>query len=58
LTVPISLGLEYPVGPSPKLQLMLTYNSKVWDYGAPVPPDTVGNWRPIAGDPALSCVSQ
>jgi RHS repeat-associated protein len=53
LTVPISLGPEYPVGPSLKLQLMLTYNSKVWDYGAPVPPDTVGNWRPIVGDPAL-----
>jgi len=36
-----------------KLQLMLTYNSKVWDYGAPVPPDAVGEWRPVAGDPAL-----
>lgn len=53
LTVPISVGPEYPVGPSLKLQLTLVYNSKVWDYGAPVPEDTVGEWRPIAGDPAL-----
>ena len=53
LTVPISVGPEYPVGPSLKLQLMLTYNSKVWDYGAPVPEDALGEWRPVAGDPAL-----
>lgn len=53
LTVPIAVGPEFPVGPSLKLQLTLVYNSKVWDYGAPVPEDTVGEWRPIAGDPAL-----
>lgn len=53
LTVPIAVGPEYPVGPSLKLQLTLVYNSKVWDYGAPVPEDAVGEWRPIAGDPAL-----
>lgn len=53
LTVPISVGPEYPVGPTLKLQLMLVYNSKVWDYGAPTPEDAVGSWRPIAGDPAL-----
>ena len=34
LTVPISVGPEYPVGPSLKLQIMLVYNSKVWDYVA------------------------
>jgi RHS repeat-associated protein len=53
LTVPIPVGPEYPVGPSLKLQLMLVYNSKVWDYGAPVPEDALGSWRPIVGDPAL-----
>jgi RHS repeat-associated protein len=53
LTVPIQLGPDYPVGPSLKLQLMLVYNSRVWEYGAPVPEDTNGAWRPIVGDPAL-----
>ena len=53
LTIPIAVGPEFPVGPSLKLQLTLVYNSKVWDYGAPVPEETVGEWRPIAGDPAL-----
>lgn len=53
LTVPIAVGPEYPVGPALKLQLTFVYNSKVWDYGAPVPEDVVGEWRPIAGDPAL-----
>lgn len=50
LTVPIAVGPEYPVGPSLKLQLTFVYNSKVWDYGAPVPEDALGEWRPIAGD--------
>jgi hypothetical protein len=33
LTVPISLGPSYPIGPKLKLQLVLNYNSRVDEYG-------------------------
>src|SRR6266540_2786086 len=35
LTIPISLGPSYPVGPKLKFQAVLTYNSRKSDYGHP-----------------------
>jgi RHS repeat-associated protein len=53
LTIPISLGPSYPVGPKLKFQAILTYNSRKWDYGHPTiqPPDFV--YQPLVGNPAL-----
>ena len=53
LTIPISLGPTYPVGPKLKFQAVLTYNSRKSDYGHPTvqPPDFV--YYPFAGNPAL-----
>src|SRR5262249_42280787 len=52
LTIPIALGPSYPVGPKLKLQLYLTYNSRVWDYSrtSAFGGDTL---RMFGGDPAL-----
>ena len=55
LTLPIPLGPTYPIGPALKLQLALTYNSRVDDYGKPLAgqqqPDFF--YRPLAGNPSL-----
>jgi RHS repeat-associated protein len=53
LTIPISLGPSYPVGPKLKFQAVLTYNSRKFDYGHPTiqPPDFV--YQPFVGNPAL-----
>jgi RHS repeat-associated protein len=55
LTLPIPLGPAYPIGPKLKLQLVLTYNSRVDDYGKPSAgqqqPDF--SYRPLAGNPSL-----
>ena len=53
LTIPISLGPSYPVGPKLKFQAVLTYNSRKIDYGHPTiqPPDYV--YQPFVGNPAL-----
>jgi len=53
LTIPISLGPSYPVGPKLKFQAVLTYNSRKSDYGHPTnqPSDFV--YQPFVGNPAL-----
>ena len=53
LTIPISLGPTYPVGPKLKFQAVVTYSSRKNDYGHPTiqPPDYV--YYPFAGNPAL-----
>jgi RHS repeat-associated protein len=58
LTVPIALGPSYPIGPKLRFQLMLTYNSRVDDYGAPLagqtpPPQTSFVYKPLAGNSSL-----
>jgi hypothetical protein len=62
LTVPISIGPSYPVGPKLKFQAMLTYTSRAWEFGhpsyemlnppAPNPPPSLP-FEPLVGDPAL-----
>ncbi len=49
LTIPISLGPTYPVGPKLKFQAVLTYSSRKNDYGHPTiqPPDYV--YYPFVG---------
>ncbi len=53
LTIPISLGPTYPVGPKLKFQAVLTYSSRKNEYGHPKvqPPDYI--YYPFAGNPAL-----
>jgi RHS repeat-associated protein len=52
LTIPIPIGPSYPVGPKLKFQAMLTYASRVWEYGYPDDPqDSV--YTPLVGDPAI-----
>ncbi len=56
LTIPIPIGPSYPVGPKLKFQAMLTYSSKVWEYGHPsrsAPPDFGNLWSPLVADPAI-----
>lgn len=55
LTVPINVGPEYPIGPSLKLQLRLTYNSRVRGPGSPSS-NVLGSdfiYQPLVGNPAL-----
>ncbi len=53
LTVPISLGPSYPVGPKLRVQLVLTYNSRSIDYGAPTTQSQEIFYRPLVGNPSL-----
>ncbi len=52
LTIPIALGPAYPVGPKLKLQLMMTYSSRDFDFGHPL---AAGDFthQPMSWDPAL-----
>ncbi len=52
LSVPIAIGPSYPIGPALKLQLVMTYGSRIWEYGHPSGSPIVTP-KPIAGDPAL-----
>jgi len=53
LTLPIVLGPNYPIGPKLKYQALLTYNSRVWEYGRPVSPDPTLTYAPLVGDTSL-----
>ena len=53
LTVPIPLGPSYPIGPNLKVQAMMTYGSRVYDYGHPHTQVQHFNFVPLTGDPAL-----
>src|ERR1022692_3275764 len=53
LTVPIAVGNSYPIGPSLRFQLMLTYNSRVWELGHPIMQSPDFAYTPITGNPAL-----
>jgi RHS repeat-associated protein len=53
LTVPIAVGPSYPIGPKLKLQLVLTYGSRVWEYGHPKVQNPDGASAVLAGDPAV-----
>src|SRR5262249_52430599 len=53
LTLPIPLGPAYPIGPALKLQLVLTYNSQVDNYGKPLVQSVDFSYRPLAGNPSL-----
>jgi len=53
LTVPISLGPSYPVGPKLRVQVVLTYNSRSVDYGAPTTQSPEFFYRPLVGNPSL-----
>jgi RHS repeat-associated protein len=52
LTIPIPVGPSYPVGPSLKFQAMLTYNTKVSEFGHPHNTSTTG-FLPVYGNPAI-----
>ena len=55
LTVPIALGPSYPIGPKLRFQLTLVYNSRVDDYGAPLPgqQQTSFVYKPLTGNSSL-----
>ncbi len=56
LTIPVPLGPSYPVGPKLRFQAMLTYGSRVWEFGHPTlgDIDSQGNlYMPLVGDPAI-----
>ncbi len=55
LTVPIALGPSYPIGPKLRFQLSLVYNSRVDDYGAPLPGQQQPSFvfKPLAGNSSL-----
>ena len=53
LTLPIPLGPAYPIGPSLKLQLALTYNSQVDTFGKPLAQSADFSYKPLAGNPSL-----
>src|SRR4029453_13967611 len=54
LTVPLPLGPAYPIGPKLKLQLALTYNSQVDNFGKPLAQSPDFPYRPLSGNPPLS----
>ncbi len=35
LTIPLALGGSYPIGPTLRVQVTMTYNSRATDYGGP-----------------------
>ena len=55
LTLPIALGPSYPIGPRLRFQLTLVYNSRVDDYGAPLPgqQQTSFVYKPLTGNSSL-----
>ncbi|MFY9551087.1 MAG: hypothetical protein WAU32_08055 [Thermoanaerobaculia bacterium] len=53
LTVPIPLGPSYPIGPKLRMQLVLSYNSRVDDYGHPTTQSPDYFYKPLVGNPAL-----
>ena len=55
LTIPIPLGPSYPIGPRLKLQMAMTYNSTVDNYGRPLngQQDPSFFYKPLAGNPSL-----
>ena len=53
LTLPISLGPSYPIGPKLKLQLALTYNSQVDNFGKPLAQSPDFTYKPLSGNPSL-----
>ena len=55
LTVPIALGPSYPIGPKLRFQLTLVYNSRVDDYGAPLPGQQQASfvYKPLTGNSSL-----
>ena len=56
ITIPISVGPRYPIGPSLTFQALLTYTSTVWEFGNPGPDfqSDVGLYEPIKGDPSIA----
>lgn len=52
LTVPIPVGPSYPIGPNLRFQALLTYNSRVTEYGNPGG-FTSDYYRPLIGNSAL-----
>src|SRR5262245_39172443 len=53
LTIPLPIGPSYPIGPNLRMQLRLTYNSRVTEYGAPDTQSDLFFYRPLAGNPSL-----
>jgi RHS repeat-associated protein len=55
LTIPIAMGPSYPVGPKLRMQVVLTYNSRSTDYGAPTSGEQNHTFffKPLAGNPSL-----
>ena len=49
------MGPSYPVGPKLRVQVLLSYNSRSTDYGAPSAGEQNGvfSYKPMAGNPAL-----
>lgn len=53
LTIPIALGPSYPIGPKLKLQAMLVYSSKIWEYDRPAQPQNEPDVYAVVADPSL-----
>jgi RHS repeat-associated protein len=55
LTIPIAMGPSYPVGPKLRVQVVLTYNSRSTDYGAPSAGEQNHTFffKPLVGNPSL-----
>ena len=53
LTIPVALGPSYPIGPKLKLQAMLVYASKVWEYNRPAQPQNEPDLHSLVADPSL-----
>jgi hypothetical protein len=54
LTIPIPVGPSYPIGPNLRFQLLLSYSSRVLEFGWPIDPDPNGNpFTPLVADPSL-----
>jgi len=55
LTIPIAMGPAYPIGPRLRVQVVLTYNSRSTDYGAPSAGEQNHTFffKPLVGNPSL-----
>ena len=55
LTIPIALGPSYPVGPHLRMQVVIAYNSRSTDYGAPAALEQSNffSFKPLVGNPSL-----
>ncbi len=49
LTVPIPLGPSYPIGPKLRMQLVLSYTSRVDDFGHPAQQSPDFFYKPLVG---------